>query len=164
LIAVGLLIAVCSGLVLAQAPAVGTKTDPIIGTWKLNPEKSNPKPSPGTVSVRRYELRPDGFMTTIIVGVTPQGDPSFTQTTWKYDGKDYPQYTQGSLAELSAKGVKPGTDASRAIDAYTSELTQKDNTGKVTFAGRTRVVSKDGKTLTIKGQAANTVAVYDRVH
>ena len=168
LIAVGLLVFVCSGVVLAQAPAAGTKTDPIIGTWKLNPEKSAPKPPPGTVGLQ-YVLRPDGFIVRIAAGVNAQGNPTFGQTTFKYDGKDNPRYDQNSLAEFSAKGVKPGTDAYRAVDAYTTEITQKDNTGKVGTT-ITRVVSRDGKTLTIttkgtnaQSQAVNTVAVYDKV-
>ena len=141
-IAVGLLVFVCSGVVLAQAPAAGTKTDPLIGTWKQNPEKSTPKPPPGIVSVRRYELRPDGFMVSTLVGVNAQGNPTFAQTNWKYDGKDYPQYTQVSLPEFTAKGVKAGTNAYRAVDAYTSEITQKDNIGKVGTT-ITRVVSPE---------------------
>ena len=168
-IAVGLLVFVCSGVVLAQAPAAGTKTDPLIGTWKQNPEKSSPKLPPGTVSVRQYILRPDGFMVTIFSGVTAQGNPTFTQVTWKYDGKDYTQYTPVSLAEFSAKGVKPTTTAYRAVDAYTTEMTFKDNTGKVSFTGvRSRVVSRDGKTLTdtskgtdAQGRPVNNV--FDKV-
>ena len=65
LIAFGVLMVFFSVVVLAQNPAVGTKTDPIIGTWKVNPEKSTPKPAPGTLSLRQYLLRPDGFMVTI---------------------------------------------------------------------------------------------------
>ena len=170
LIAVSLLVLVYSVVALAQAPAAGTKTDPIIGTWKINPEKSAPKLPPGTVQLRQYLLRTDGFMVTIFSGVTAEGNPTFTQITHKYDGKDYAQYTQASLAEFSAKGAKTPTNAYRAVDAYTSELTQKDSTGKITGI-RTRVVSRDGKTLTdtlkgtnAQGQAVNTVIVFDKVH
>jgi hypothetical protein len=110
-------------------------------------------------------------MVTIFSGVSPQGNPNFLHTTWKYDGKDYLQYTVANMAEFSAKGVKPGTSAYRAVDAYTTELIQKDNTGKATFTGiRTRVVSRDGKTLTdtskgtnAQGQAVNSVTVFDKV-
>ena len=167
-LAVGLVV-VCSVAVLAQAPAAGTKTDPIIGTWKINAEKSNPKPAPGTVSGLQYELRPDGFIVRNASAVTAQGNPTFGQTTYKYDGKDYPRYGQDTLADFTAKGVKPGTDAYRTVDAYTTEITQKDSAGKV-GTKITRVVSKDGKVLTIttkgtnaKGQTVNTIAVYDRV-
>ena len=171
LIAFGVLVILLSGVVLAQAPAAGTKTDPILGTWKQNPEKSTPKPPPGAVNVRQYLLRPDGFVVSTFGGVTPQGNPTFNQTTWKYDGKDYLQYTQATLPEFSAKGVKLNTNAYRAVDAYTTEIIQKDGSGKPLFTGmRTRVVSKDGKTLTdtlkgtdARGQAVNTVAVFDKV-
>ena len=171
LVAVVLLIFVCCVAVLAQAPAAGTKTDPLLGTWKQNPEKSTPKPPPGAVNVRQYLLRPDGFMVSTFGGITPQGNPTFNQTTWKYDGKEYLQYTQTTLPEFSAKGVKLNTNAYRAVDAYTTEIVQKDGSGKPLFTGkRTRVVSKDGKTLTdtlkgtdARGQAVNNVAVFDKV-
>jgi hypothetical protein len=171
LIAFGVLMILCSVVVLTQAPTAGTKTDPILGTWKLNPEKSIPKPPPGLVSVRQYVLRPDGFLSSVLVTVSAQGNPTFNQATWKYDGKDYLQYTQATLPEFSAKGVKLNTNAYRAVDAYTTEIIQKDGSGKPLFTGkRTRVVSKDGKTLTdtlkgtdARGQAVNNVAVFDKV-
>ena len=159
-----------SVVVLAQAPTAGTKTDPLLGTWKLNPEKSTPKPPPGTVSVRQYHCVQMGSWLRPLSVLILRGIPTFQSDTWKYDGKDYPQYTQVSLPEFSAKGVKPGTTAYRAVDAYTTELIQKDNSGKALTGTRTRVVSKDGKTLTdtlkgtdARGQAVNTVAVFDKV-
>ncbi|MGA2713368.1 MAG: hypothetical protein ABSG41_09690 [Bryobacteraceae bacterium] len=80
-------------------------------------------------------------------------------------------YTQVSLPDFSTKSVKPPTSAYRAVDAYTTELIQKDGSGKPVFTGiRTRVVSKDGKTLTdtskgtnAQGRAVDTVLVYDKV-
>ena len=85
-------------------------------------------------------------MVTVFVTVSPQAEPTFLQVTWKYDGADYPMYAPTSLADFSVMGVSPGTMAYRATDAHTTELTPKDNRGKVSFTGiRRRAVSRDGE-------------------
>lgn len=170
LLGVGLLSSLCSVALLAQNPAPGK--DPVIGTWNLNLQKSkyNGAPAPRS-GVRRYEVTEDGFINYIGVGVDSHGSPTFTQATYKYDGKDYPVYSQANLPLFSATGVKPGTQAYRVIDPNTVALTPKDNTGKVTFNGiRTRAVSRDGKTLTdiqkgtnAQGEAVDIVQVFDRL-
>ena len=170
---IGIMMVLCSTTLLAQRPAAGTATDPILGTWSLNLEKSRFSPGSvperGTLSLRRYTLRPDGFMVTVFVTVSPQGEPTFVQVTWKYDGADYPVYAPSSLADFSVTGVSPGTIAYRATDAYTTEMTPKDR-GKVSFTGiRRRAVSSDGRTLidtsrgtNAQGQKVDTVLVFDR--
>ena len=60
-------------------------------------------------------------MVTVSSAITAEGNPTFQQTTYKHDGKDYPRYSQVSLPDFSAKGLKPATDAYRTVDAYTSE-------------------------------------------
>ena len=155
----------------AQAPSTPGR-DPIIGTWNLNLKKSRYSPGPAPRSgVRRYEVTEDGFINYISVGVDSHGSPTFNQATYKYDGKDYPVYSQANLPLFSATGARPGTQAYRVVDAYTVELTPKDNKGKITFNGiRTRSVSRDGKTLTdiqkgtnALGEAVDTVQVFDRL-
>ena len=174
LVCVSVTMVLCCMALLAQGPAAGTATDPILGMWSLNLEKSRfspgPVPEPGTISVRRYSRRPDGFMVTIFVTVSPQADPTFLEVTWKYDGADYRMYAPASLEDLSVTGVSPGTMAYRATDAYTTELVPKDRNGKVSFTGiRRRVVSKDGKTLidtsrgtNAQGQKVENTLVFDR--
>ena len=169
-IGVGLLLGLCSVVLLAQTPAPGR--DPIIGTWNLNLQKSkyNGAPAPRS-GVRRYEVTEDGFINYISVGVDSHGSPTFNQATYKYDGKDYPVYSAANLPLFSATGVKPGTQAYRVIDANTVALTPKDNTGRITFTGiRTRAVSRDGKTLTdiqkgtnAQGDAVDIVQIFDRL-
>ena len=166
----GMLAAACSVILLAQNPAPGK--DPIIGTWNLNLQKSkyNPGPAPRS-GVRRYEVTEDGFINYISVGVDSHGSPTFNQVTYKYDGKDYPVYSQANLPLFYTTGVKPGTQAYRVIDPNTVELTPKDNAGKITFIGvRTRSVSRDGKTLTdiqkgtnAQGQMVDIVQIFDRL-
>ena len=77
--ALGILTMFFSAVALAQAPAAGTKTDPLLGTWKLNLEKTTPKPPAGVVSVRQYTLRPDGFIVTIFSGVSAHTPPALRQ-------------------------------------------------------------------------------------
>jgi hypothetical protein len=170
LLGIGLFVSVCSVALPAQNPTPGK--DPIIGTWNLNLQKSKYSGAPAPRSgVRRYEVTEDGFINYISVGVDSHGSPTFTQVTYKYDGKDYPVYSQANLPLVYTTGLKPGTQAYRVIDPNTVELTPKDNTGKITFNGvRSRSVSRDGKTLTdiqkgtnAEGQTVDIVQVFDRL-
>jgi hypothetical protein len=170
LFGVGLLLGMCSVTVPAQSPAPGR--DPIIGTWNLNLQKSKYIGAPAPRSeVRRYEVTEDGFINYIRIGVDSHGSPTFSQATYKYDGKDYPIYSQANLPLFYTIGVKPGTQAYRVIDPNTVELTPKDNKGKITFTGiRTRAVSRDGKTLTdiqkgtnAEGTTVDIIQIFDRL-
>lgn len=39
----------------------------IVGTWKLNPEKSNLRIPADHVEIRQYRLRPDGFLVGLLI-------------------------------------------------------------------------------------------------
>jgi hypothetical protein len=131
--------------------------DPVVGTWVLNVAKSkfNPGPAPKSES-RTYAVAGNEIKATS-TGV--DGDGKATSATWTvvYDGK-----------ERALTGVDDADMLSlKRVDANTSEFTEK-KAGKVVLTG-TRVVSKDGKTLTIttkgtnaKGQKVDNVTVYDR--
>ncbi len=133
------------------------QTDPVIGTWKLNLAKSKYSPGPPPKSsTLTYEAVGQGVKLTA-KGTNAEGNPIDMQYTANYDGKDYP--------------VTPGTnwDATtlKRIDAYKVEFTRK-KAGKVVGTG-TRVISKDGKTLTItakgvnaKGEKTSSTAVYEK--
>ena len=79
------------------------------------------------------------------------------ETTYKYDGKDYPFTGSPDYDTVSAKRVATNT----------VEITQK-KAGKVVGTA-TRNVSKDGKTLTLvmrssnaKGELVSSTLVFDR--
>src|SRR5215475_7529998 len=99
-------------IVRAQVPTAGG--DPRIGTWKLNLEKSqftaNSGPQEPKMQVRRVQSRPDGFIVFTQIGLDRQDNPIFIQTIYKLDGKNYPEYTQTSLAEFAAADTKPNTN------------------------------------------------------
>ena len=147
-------------LVLAMlAVSVGLRAqqDPLIGTWKLNLAKSkySPGPAPKSQTIK-YEAQGDGLKIAAD-NVNADGSTQHIQQTVKPDGKEYP--VSGDPDRDSA--------TLKRIDAYTTEAMGK-KAGKPTTTIR-RVVSKDGKTLTLtstgtnaKGQKVNNVAVYDK--
>jgi hypothetical protein len=131
--------------------------DPAVGTWKLNVAKSRykPGPAPKTATIT-FEASGAGIKRTG-ESVAADGQVASFSYTAQYDGKDYPVTGNPNADTISIK----------RIDAYTTESTLKKG-GKVTTTAR-RVVSKDGKTLTLtikgtnaQGQPTDNVAVYDR--
>jgi hypothetical protein len=134
-------------------------SDPWIGTWKVNIEKStySPGPPPTVPAVVKMESAPNGMKTTID-GVNPQGEKTHTEAVADFDGKDYP-----------VKGAPDPTATSslKRIDKRTFENQAKAG-GKATVTTRV-VISADGKTLTAtqtgtnaQGQAIKNVIVADK--
>jgi hypothetical protein len=134
----------------------------IVGTWKLNVEKSNARVPPDYIEIRQYSMRPDGFLVGLLITGTPQAY-HYLQFVARRDGKDYPEYSDQVVGELIAAGTPtPRTYAEQPIDDYVTEWTDKVN-GRVTGHGR-KIVSQDRTTLTITidGAPASRVRVYDR--
>ncbi len=131
--------------------------DASIGTWKLNPAKSTYKPGPPPVAETRiYQAQSKGVKTTV---KTTWADRLTTTVEYpaNYDGKDYP--VSGSR-DVDAVALTREDD-------FTSAATLK-HAGKEIGVAR-RVVSRDGKTMTISYKGINTrgdlvdnVALYDR--
>ncbi|HUC73680.1 MAG TPA: hypothetical protein VMS04_00220 [Vicinamibacterales bacterium] len=147
------------GLGAAAAPhdSQATRTeDPILGTWQLDVSQSKYTPGPPPKSERRtYDPAPDGLKVTI-TRIEADGHPTSIEYTADYNSMEYP--VSGS-SEVN-------TIALRRVDVYTAEATLA-HAGKVMGAAR-RVVSKDGKTLTISLEGTdsrgrfNNVSVYTR--
>jgi len=131
--------------------------DRAIGTWKLNLAKSkyDPGPPPQSLTVR-YEESGLGVRVTT-EGVDAQGNPTHTEYTANYDGKDSPARGSPDYSSVALK----------RLDVSTVKVTRKKD-GKVVQTV-TRVVSKDGKRLTTttrgtdaKGRRVHNIAVFDR--
>jgi hypothetical protein len=120
------------------ASARAQSSEPWVGTWKVNLEKStySPGPKPTAAATVKIESSADGIKTTID-GTNPQGQPTHTETIGKFDGKDNP--VKGAPAPNT-------TTAYKRIDARTFEGMGKVD-GKPTVTTRV-VISADGKTLT----------------
>jgi len=131
--------------------------DPVLGTWKLNVEKSKFIPGPGWQSQTRvYKSTPAGISVSW-TGVGASGEKMQVSYTYKYDGRDYPMAGSGSYDTLNAV----------RIDALTVKSEEKRDGKTVGIAVRS--VSPDQKVLTItdegtnrKGQRFSQVLVFDR--
>jgi hypothetical protein len=143
-------------LVLGVASSIWA-ADASVGTWKLNVAKSTFRPGPPPVSeIRVYKAEANGVKTTV---KTMWADRTSTAVEYpaNYDGKDYP--VSGSR-DVDAVVLT-------RMDDFTSAATLK-HFGKEIGVAR-RVVSPDGKTMTISYKGINTrgdqvdnVAVYDK--
>jgi ABC-type transport system substrate-binding protein len=131
--------------------------DPAIGTWKLNTAKSkySPGPAPKRATIA-FEENAEGVKRTG-ESIDADGNKTSFEYTAKYDGKDYPV----SGSELY------DAIALKRLDDHTVESTLKKS-GKVMTTAR-RVVSKDGKTMTLtitginaKGEKIKNIAVYEK--
>ncbi len=136
-----------------------SKGDPtrLVGTWKLNIEKSKFNPGPGPQSQTLTWKRSATGLDFTIDTVNAQGQKTQSHTSENFDGKAYPFKT----ATLS------GTRTSKFLDADTlEEIDTVDGKLRTT---RRIAISKDGKALTItgkgtnaQGQPTNNVTVYEK--
>ncbi|MGB9067877.1 MAG: hypothetical protein WCC21_04855 [Candidatus Acidiferrales bacterium] len=134
-------------LLLVVVPIALCGTDPFVGTWKLNLEKSKdasdrPRlPKSETIVV---EGRDDGLKVTYDL-ISARGEPVHFEYSAKYDGKEYPE-----TGTTHADAVQM-----KRISANENIVTNKKD-GKVVEI-ITCVISKDGKTRTnsMQGNDAN---------
>ena len=117
--------------------------DAVVGNWKLNVAASKFSGPALTSATRMYAESADGtVLDQKMVGA--DGKEMSMHTTIKYDGKDYPVTGNSDADSVSAK----------VIDAHTTHFTMKRG-GKVVGTVH-RVVSKDGKTLTVENKGTHT--------
>jgi hypothetical protein len=153
-----LILAIISVAAAAFVNAASAQPDPrAIGTWKLNVARSkfSPGPAPKSLTVK-FEPAGQGVKLST-EGVGADGKPTATSYTANLDGKDYP-LTGSPVAD---------TVALRKIDENTQERTDK-KAGKVVQT-LTRVMAKDGKSLTVtvkgtnpKGEPVNNVLLFEK--
>jgi hypothetical protein len=138
----------CS-LTLITAPA-GAQVPRVLGVWELDPAASSiPQGFPLASETRSYDLRNDGYLVNLVIRKLANGRPDFIQIASKSDGKDYPQYQSGPLAEFQVNGTQtPATYSETIIDDYSVNIIAKVG-GRVNNKG-VRSISADGKTMTIK--------------
>jgi hypothetical protein len=135
------------------ATALAQSSDPLVGTWKLNAEKS--KGSKGGAT--KIDAVGSGVKFDVEV-VAPDGTVSHWGFTANYDGKDNP--VTGSSPYGNAVALT-------RVDAHTIQIASKQD-GKPTVTS-TIVLSADGKTRTTttkgtdaKGQTVDTVSFYEK--
>jgi hypothetical protein len=144
-------------IVLAAVFAIGTSghlraaqdPDPVLGTWVLDVAQSTFSPGPPNRSqTRTYEQTKDGVRF-VLTSIGASGAVTRVEYTARYDGKDYPLTGSPSSDSVSMT----------MIDRWTVDAVEK-KAGKPSFHV-TRVISKDGKTMTVtsSGTNANGVAI-----
>lgn len=124
--------------VLVAGPALAA--DPVLGTWKLNVEKSKFAGAPLTAATRVY--------------TESKGLYTLTQKITSADGKETSSkttYREGKEEKQPAGGVSDATVAKK-IDSHTWNFELKKD-GKVVGHVH-RVVSTDGKMLTVHNSGA----------
>jgi hypothetical protein len=146
------------GVAMFIAAAVGAQTtDPIIGTWKLDPGKSSFKPGPAPKSAT-VVVEPEGKAIKVSVdAVNADGSPMKWGFTTMRDGKDVP--VAGNPAFDTAASTKAGPNAG---------ATDYKKGGKTVMTSKYSL-SADGKTMTLtgtgtdsKGQPVHNVSVYTK--
>jgi hypothetical protein len=143
-----MLVGVVCGTVLAQ-------TDPLVGTWKLNVEKSkNTQLKSGSTTISAV----DNGVKFDVQFVAADGTASSWGFTAHFDGKDNP---------ITGTSPYGNTVAVTRVDANTIQIAAKQD-GKPTTTS-TIVVAPDGKTRTTttkgtdaKGQAIDSVSIYEK--
>ena len=141
-------------------PLTAQTTPLIVGTWKLNVEKSNARVLPDYIEIRQYAMRPDGYLVGLLINGTPKAY-HYLQFVAKSDGKDYPEYSDQIVGDLIAAGKStPRTYAERIVDQYVTEWFDKVD-GRITGQGK-KIVSMDGRTLKITVDGSPALRIYDR--
>ena len=145
------------GLAMVALPRVSfAQSSSLIGTWKLNLDKSKLVGAPPRSATLTYTQDGQNMRSTA-QGIDAQGNPTMVVFMHIYDGMPHP--TTGS----------PVYDASAytRVDGNTL-IVARFKAGKLVQIG-TLVVSQDSKTLTgpstgtqANGQLGNTILVYDR--
>lgn len=141
-----------------ERPAPRAEPDPVLGTWELNMAKSRFAGGipPFTGQTVTFDSVAAGFRVTTET-MTRDGTVLRSEYTANYDGKRYP--ISGSPNADSVSFAR--------LDARTVE--RFDTKGNTFVASVTRIVSPDGKALTVmskpvgaQGRTVGNILVYDR--
>src|ERR1700680_5202157 len=89
----------------ASVALAATAADPAVGTWKLNVEKSKFSASGALKSQTRAYVQTDGGLKLTFSGVAADGAAVSGDSTYKYDGKDYPISGSNDYDTLAVKRV-----------------------------------------------------------
>jgi hypothetical protein len=146
-------------IVVCGATTAVAQSDPFIGVWKVNPDKSTYEAGrPPRSFVRSYEDRGGGTILLTVDSVSAAGASARLFVVYKRDGKPYPESTTG------ARTVR--MIAVRAVDNFTEEVAI---VGAAADGANTLVVSRDRKTLTQimkgltpDGRPYTNIVVYEK--
>jgi len=142
---------------LLTIPGSVLAADPIVGTWKLNLNKSHfsPGPAPKSVTMRISE---DGdWLDSKTEAVDETGKPVTRSNRYKMDGGEYPYDAPQGKGTITIKNIDDHHGTATIKLAGDTTLTQQS------------VISSDGKTRTVtttgtdtKGRSISNTVVWER--
>ena len=125
---------------LAGACALSHAADnPFVGAWKMNVSKSKSTGALARSQTRTYDVDGDWWAVTI-EGTEAEWKSTRSSNRYKMDGKDYPW-----------KGSNPQIDTIAATMPNTRTRVVTTKKGGKVMARQTLTISKDGRTMTVKG-------------
>jgi hypothetical protein len=141
----------------SAAAVAADAPDPVIGTWTLNVAKSRFSPGPAPKSqTRTYTQTAQGTALTFS-GVAADGSSVSGQSTFNYDGKEYPITGSPDFDTLSLQRINGST------------VKSKLKRGGKAVGTTTRTISAHGKVMTlatkgrdVKGAPYDNVMVFDK--
>ena len=141
-------------------PGIGIAEDnPLIGSWKLNLEKSKYSPGPAPRSLTLNFVADGANLTNTAEGIDAEGKATKSVFAHIYDGKPHP--TTGVPGGLYDSSTYTRSDA-HTVNFVRSKDGKTVQTGSI-------VLSADGKILTVttegtgpNGQPIHNVAVYEK--
>lgn len=147
------------GAVLATAGVVlaATATDPVVGTWTLNVEKSKFSPGPAPKSQTRTYSVDSAGVSLEVKGIGADGTATSQESTFKYDGKAYAMKGAADYDAISLKQVNANTVKSIMIKAG-----KPVGTTTRTVSGHGKVLTLSTKATDVNGKTYDNVAVYDK--
>jgi hypothetical protein len=151
-VGIGILALAASGALLAQS-------NPLVGTWKLNSEKSKFNPGPGPKSMTRtVEAQGDGVKYTFD-GISADGIAIAYSFAVNFDGKD--NAITGSMPS-GADNISVKRIDSNTFDATLKQGGKVIGTSKVEVSEGGKVTTVTSKGTNATGQATNDVSVYNK--
>jgi len=145
-----------------------SKIDPMVGTWKLNLEKSKftsdyPAPKSETILIEQQ----DGGVKVTADPINFRGKPAHVIYSLMFDGKDYPVTGAPQDAEFGFGNASTDTVAVKRMNPRTVSVIRKQN-GKVVSTQKI-AISKDGKerisdwmAKNAKGEPITWMTIFDR--
>ena len=151
-------IALLIGIAAVSARA---QQDPFVGTWKQNLAKStyDPGPPPAQGNMHKIEAVPNGLkVTTSGGGVNAQGQPTGSEWTAYFDGKDYPMKDLTNTYDaISLKKTGP-----RSFEALSKKGGKIMRTSQWSVSADGKTLTRPSKSTNAQGQAASSTMVYDK--
>ena len=152
-LAVGTMLA----LGISTAATAAGASDPVVGTWKLNLEKSKFAADRAPKSQTRVYSESAGGTKMSVTGVKADGSSMSMEATLTYDGKDVavtgsPEFDTLVLTKVNGTTVKSEMKKDGKVVGHTTR----------TISGKGAVLTLKTAMKTAKGGTTHDVAVFDK--